>query len=126
MRRRRRSGRGAPVAGGALARPAAAKKESGVRWGFGSGLGLSFYRWRGEGRGVAKAVGEGSVAGAIDGGGARVGAALSGGEGVRRWRRCIEDAWWWEGKRRGRLGGGEGAGEMWVRCGHGGDGGGAR
>jgi hypothetical protein len=53
----------------------------------------AFYRWRGEGRAAVR-----SVVTAINGGGARVGAAVSGVEGARRRRRRIEDAWWWEGR----------------------------
>jgi hypothetical protein len=70
--------------------------------------GPPFIDGEGKGMGAPKAVGRGRWPTTIDGGGARVGAAVSRGEGARRRRRHIEDAKWWEGKRRGS---GEDAGE---------------
>jgi hypothetical protein len=81
-------------------------------------LGAPYIGRRGKGKGRGEAVAQGRwAAGAINGDGARAG--VSGDEGARMRRRCIESGRWWERKRRERLGGGEGAGERWVRVGRG-------
>jgi hypothetical protein len=81
-------------------------------------LGAPYIGRRGKGKGRGEAVAQGRwAAGAINGDGTRAG--VSGDEGARMRRRCIESGRWWERKRRERLGGGEGAGERWVRVGRG-------